>query len=88
MHLTGQTHARNLISAQVALRQSPADGDARSAPPVFGSLLGPADLRRGKRFVFFGSRRQDATVVGNNQSAGAAGTNINSQNARGHSSVL
>jgi hypothetical protein len=59
MHLTRETDARDVFRAQVGSRQSFANGDTASAPPVFGLLLGPSDRRRSERSVFFGRRTCD-----------------------------
>jgi hypothetical protein len=44
MHLSRQTNAQNLITAQTALGQRLVNSQAARAPPVTRILLCPADL--------------------------------------------
>jgi len=43
--LAGEADAGDFFGAQIGAGDGLADGDAGGAPPVFGVLLGPADLR-------------------------------------------
>ena len=51
VHLTGESYAGNVFAAQACRSEHLAHGDAAGAPPVFGPLFRPADLRRSKRFM-------------------------------------
>jgi hypothetical protein len=77
VHLTGEADAGDFFSAQVCTREGFANGDAGGTPPVFGMLLGPADLRRSEGLVVFGGGRDDAAVAVNDDGARSSGTNVN-----------
>ena len=83
VHLPGETNAGDVFSAQAGLRHRFAHGDAACAPPVFGMLLGPADLRGSKRRVLFGSGRDDAALLVDDQRACSAGANVNTEYVNG-----
>src|SRR4249920_1878837 len=88
MHLARKSYASDLVAPQVSLRQRFANGDPCGTPPILRTLLGPPNLRRGERFVFFGSRRGDASFLVNDQRPRAAGAHIDSKNVGGHDLVL
>jgi hypothetical protein len=54
MHLAGEAHARNIFGTEIGFLQRFGDGRATGPPPIFGTLLGPSDLRRRERLVLFG----------------------------------
>ena len=80
MHLPGESDAGDLIGRHSRGGQGFPHRDPTGAPPVFGILFRPADLRRGKRRVFFGSGRDYAAVLVHNQGASAAGADVDSEN--------
>jgi hypothetical protein len=45
VHLTGEADAGDFFGGQIRARDGFTDGEASGAPPVFGMLFGPADLR-------------------------------------------
>jgi hypothetical protein len=81
VHLAGEADAGDFFAAEVRGRKRLANRDAGGAPPVFGVLLGPADLGRGEGLMLFGSRGDDATVVIDDDDASSSGTNVNPENA-------
>ncbi|HEX8873305.1 MAG TPA: hypothetical protein VF780_01670 [Nitrosospira sp.] len=56
VHLAGKTNASNVVSAQVGIGQRLRNRNSGSAPPVGGILLGPSNMRRGKRGMLFRGR--------------------------------
>jgi len=74
--LTGEADAGDVFGAEVGTRDSIANREAGGTPPVFRVLLGPADLRRSERLVFFGSGRDDAAVAIDDDGARSSGTNV------------
>jgi hypothetical protein len=64
VHLSRKTDAGNISARELRDGERFAHGEARGAPPVFGLLLRPANLGRGKRLVLFGGRRdKEATLI-------------------------
>jgi hypothetical protein len=45
VHLTGEADAGDFFGAKICARDGFLNRNAGGAPPVFGVLLGPADLR-------------------------------------------
>jgi len=76
MHLAGEADACNVVAAQVRAGQSLADRDGAGAPPVFGMLFGPSDLRRGERLVFFGCGCEQAALFVDDKGARAASSYV------------
>jgi len=74
VHLTGEADAGDFFGSKVGTRDSFANRDAGGTPPVFGVLLGPADLRRIERLVFFGGGRDDAAIAIDDDGARSSGT--------------
>ena len=60
-------------------REGFADGEAAGAPPVFGMLFGPADLRSGERLMFFGSGGEEAAGMVEDEGTSAAGADVNAE---------
>jgi len=54
MHLAGETDAGDVFAGEIRACERFAHGEASGTPPVFGLLLRPANLRRGKGLVIFG----------------------------------
>jgi hypothetical protein len=77
VHLTGEADAGDFFGAKICVRNGFANRDAGGTPPVFGVLLGPADLRRSEGLVFFGGGRDDAAVAVDDDGARSSGTNVN-----------
>jgi len=77
VHLTGEADAGDFFGSKVGTRDSFANRDAGGTPPVFGVLLGPADLRRSERLVFFGGGRDDAAIAIDDDGARSSGTYVN-----------
>jgi hypothetical protein len=80
MHLPGEADAGNFFGAQICTCNSFADRDASGAPPVFGLLLGPPDLRRSEGLMFFRGGGDDTALAVDDEGASSSGTNINSEN--------
>jgi hypothetical protein len=79
VHLAGKADAGDVFAAEIRFGERLADGEAGGAPPVFGMLLGPADLRRGEGLVIRGGGRDNATVAIDYDGARAASANVNPQ---------
>jgi len=77
MHLTGEADAGDFLGAQICVRDGLANRNAGGPPPVFGVLLGPADLRRSEGLVFFSGGGDDAAVAVDDDGARSSGTNVN-----------
>ncbi len=77
MHLAGEADAGDVVTGELRARESFFDGDAGGAPPVFGILFGPADLRRGEGRVFFGGGRENAALFVDDEGARAARAYVN-----------
>jgi hypothetical protein len=77
VHLTGEADAGDFFGAQICARDGLANRDAGGTPPIFGVLLGPADLRRSEGLVFFGGRGDDAALAIDDDGARSSGTNVN-----------
>jgi hypothetical protein len=77
VHLTGEADAGDFFGAQICARDGLANRDGGGTPPIFGVLLGPANLRRSEGLVFFGGRGDDAAVAIDDDGARSSGTNVN-----------
>jgi hypothetical protein len=77
VHLTGEADAGDFFCAQICARDGLANRDAGGTPPIFGVLLGPADLRRSEGLVFFGGGGDDSAVAVDDDGARSSGTNVN-----------
>jgi hypothetical protein len=76
VHLTGEADAGDFIGGQIRAGDGFADGDASGAPPVFGMLFGPADLRRSEGLMVFCRRRDDTAMSVEDQGARASGADV------------
>ncbi len=76
MHLAGEADAGDIFGAKIRIRDGLANRDAEGTPPVFGVLLGPADLRRSEGLVLFGGRREDTAGAIDDDGARPSGTNV------------
>jgi hypothetical protein len=63
VHLAGKADASNIFAAEIGARKRFANGEASGAPPVFGMLLGPADLRRGEGLMIRSGGGGNAAVA-------------------------
>src|SRR5260370_7282792 len=63
VHLTGEANASDFFGFEAGTRDDLANRDARGAPPVFGMLLGPADLRRSKGLMLFRGGSDDPALA-------------------------
>jgi hypothetical protein len=77
VHLTGEANANDFFSFEVGTRDDLANRDAGGAPPVFGMLLGPADLRRSEGLMLFRGGGDDPAVAIDDDGARSSGTNVN-----------
>ncbi len=77
VHLTGEANASDFFSFEVGTRDYLANRDAGGAPPVFGMLLGPADLRRSKGLMLLRGGSDDPAVAIDNDGARSSGANVN-----------
>src|SRR5882762_2580733 len=80
MHLSRKADTGNRIPAKPSIPQSLADSNPSGPPPVFRPLFRPPNLRRSKRLMLLGSRRNNLPRLINNQSPSPTSPNINSQN--------
>ena len=87
MHLSGEADASNFFGAEIGACYGLANRDAGGTPPIFGVLLGPADLGRSKRLMLFRGGRDDAATVIDDEGARSSGTNVNSEYVDGASST-
>jgi len=76
VHLAGKADAGDIADGQFRARDSFADGDTSGAPPVFGMLLGPTDLRRSEGLMVFCRRRDDAAIAIEDKGSRASGADI------------
>ncbi len=65
-----------------------ADGDLGGAPPVFGVLLGPADVLGVDGGVVGGVRGEDASRAVDEEGAGSAGADVDSEKHGGGGSLF
>jgi len=77
VHLAGEADAGDFLCAKICARDSLANRDAGGTPPVFGVLLGPANLRRSEGLVFFGGGGDDAAVAVDDDGTRSSSTNVN-----------
>src|SRR5260370_42257853 len=77
VHLTGEANSSDFFSFEVGIRDDLANRDAGGAPPVFGILLGPADLRRSKGLELFPGGGDDPAGVIDDDAARSPGANVN-----------
>jgi hypothetical protein len=76
MHLPGKSDAGDRLSASAWIIESAADRLTAGFPPIPGILLGPSQMRGGKRRVVCGSGGNDSSSLVNNQSASPARADI------------
>jgi hypothetical protein len=79
MHLAGEADAGDIVRPSPSPLNCFGYGDAAGAPPVFGMLLSPANVRRGKWGVLLSGGTGDSALLIKNQCACPAGSNINAQ---------
>lgn len=79
VHLTGEANASDFFSVEIGAGDGLANRDAGGAPPVFGTLFGPADLWRSKGLVLFRSGGYDAAMAVDGDGARSASTNVNAE---------
>jgi hypothetical protein len=79
MHLAGEPNARDLVRGNVGVAQCLANRDGAGPPPILGLLFGPSDLRRCERRVLFGRGCEYAALLIDDESARAAGANVNAE---------
>jgi hypothetical protein len=79
MHLAGEADAGNVLGSHTGTLQRLRNRDATGAPPIFRMLLGPADLRRSKGSVLFGSRRDDAAPLVEDQRPRSTCADVNAE---------
>jgi hypothetical protein len=79
VHLTGEANASDFFSVEIGARDGLTNRDAGGAPPVFGVLLGPADLWRSKGLVLFRSGGDDAAMAIDDDGTRSASTNVNAE---------
>ena len=79
VHLAGKTDADNIFGGEIRLSKGLAHGEAGRAPPVFGMLLGPTDVRRSEGLVVCRCGGDDAAVVIDYDGARAASSNVNAE---------
>lgn len=84
VHLPGEANTGDVFASEVRARKRFAHGDTGGAPPILGLLLGPANLRGGKRLVILRGRRDKATGLIDYDRARAAGADVDSENVNGH----
>src|SRR5258708_38453289 len=77
--LAGEADAGNFFGTNAGFLQSFLYGDPAGAPPVEWILLGPAGLWRGERDVLFGAGGDHAAGGVHDQSASAAGANVDAE---------
>ena len=87
MHLTGQSYARDIVASEVGTGERFANRDATGAPPIFGMLFGPTDLRRSEGGVFFCSGREQMALLIDDEGACAASSYVNAYEFNGLVSV-
>jgi hypothetical protein len=75
--LAGETNARNVFASETRVSQRFANRKARGAPPVFGMLLGPANLRGGEWLMLFRGGRNKLPAAIDDNGARAARANVN-----------
>ena len=76
MHLTGQAHAADLISADPGRGQDALDRLLCRLPPVLGALLGPQRLLHAHVFVRRREAGLDRSLFIHQQCACAAGSDV------------
>src|SRR6266478_5409443 len=77
VHLTGEAKASDFFSFEVGTRDGLANRNARGAPPVFGMLLGPADLRRSEGLMLFRGGGNNPAVAIDDDGARSSCANVN-----------
>ncbi len=76
MHLPGEADAGNVVASKVGAGQRFLDGDGGGAPPVFGMLLSPSNLRRGEWRVLLGCGCEQPALFVDDESACATGAYV------------
>jgi len=79
VHLAGEADAGDFFGSEIGIRDGLATSDACGTPPIFGVLLGPANLRRSEWLVLFRGGRDEAASAIDDQGTRASGTNVNPQ---------
>jgi hypothetical protein len=79
MHLPGEADACDVFGAEAGFGDGFWNGDTSGPPPIFGMLLGPPDFGRCEGRVLFGCGCDDASAFVDDQSARAAGANVDAE---------
>jgi hypothetical protein len=77
VHLAGEADASDVFAGETRASKNFANCCARGSPPVFGMLLGPANLRRRERLMFLRGGRNETAALIDDDSARAASANVN-----------
>jgi hypothetical protein len=83
VHLSGKSDARDCVAANRSARERSANRQTASAPPIARILFGPTGARRCERGVLFDAGAEDAALCVDDESARAAGADVNSENVNG-----
>jgi hypothetical protein len=77
MHLAGEANASDVFAGEIRAGKRIANRGARGVPPIFGLLLGPADLRSRERLMICRGGRNEPAALIDDDCARAAGANVN-----------
>jgi hypothetical protein len=80
VHLAGKSDTSDMVAAEVRRSERLSHGNAAGAPPVFGPLFRPPDLRGSERFMLLYSGCNDASLLIDEECAGTAGPNVYAEN--------
>jgi len=79
MHLARKSDSGDRFGRETGTLESPANCKCGSAPPVARVLLRPSRLRAGEIRVLFRARGKDRAMFAEDDSAGSAGSNIDTE---------
>src|SRR5438045_6443616 len=77
MHLSGEADAGNVFACEICCRKRFVNGSAGGAPPVFGMLFRPANLRRCEGLMIRRGGRNEPPALFDDDRARAACANVN-----------
>jgi hypothetical protein len=77
MHLAGEADAGDVFASEICSSKRFANCFAGGAPPVFGMLLRPANLRSRERLMFLRGGRNETAALIDDDSARAPSANVN-----------